>query len=336
MSRTSPPRRASATSGHGELAGAEARPVRGGAAARREGEAADGDQPGAGRPVGRVGLGRARQAAPGGGERRRSGAGPAASSARDGAQRGERRRLAVGLLEAEPGVARARARRTPPRWGRRPAPRRTVRPASTPSPRRRARRTARSQRRRSSARAAPGSAKRGRGVPTETDIAGQGTSWPRRAAPGRPPPRSAPAPTPTASAAGSASRSSSAMAAAAASSGVIASRHGKCAGGSVQSPAPLRPDLLAHRPSTSSQTPTRLRRVLEPVVGLGEAAAAGVAAGPLAPLDLGQPRMGGVLGPPHGPAAGPGPGSGGRPGPAARASACPPRGPGAWGRTARR
>ena len=89
---------------HGQLAGREARPVRRGATLGGEREAAHRDQPGAGRPVRRVGLGGAGQPPPGAGELgepARAGRAQAGDRA-DGGQRGS---VAVGLLEAEPRLA---------------------------------------------------------------------------------------------------------------------------------------------------------------------------------------------------------------------------------------
>ena len=82
----------------------EARPVRRVAAVVGEREAADRHQAGAGGPVRRVGLGRSGQLPPRGG-RLLEAPRPAALDPADAAERGERGAAAVGLLEAEPGLA---------------------------------------------------------------------------------------------------------------------------------------------------------------------------------------------------------------------------------------
>jgi hypothetical protein len=82
----------------------EPRPVPSGAAVVGEREAANGHETGAGRPVRRVGFRRARQLAPGGGglpEAPRA----AAGEVRRAAERGQGGAAAIGLLEAEPGLA---------------------------------------------------------------------------------------------------------------------------------------------------------------------------------------------------------------------------------------
>ena len=156
VSRTSRPRRASASSGTMQVGGAEAGPVRRGGAVGREREAADGDQPRAGRAVGRVGDGRRRRARATRAATAREAVRPARLEPRDAAERGERRAVAVGLLEAEPGVARRAARRTRRRSGR-PRGRRARVSAASDAARRSGARAARRARsgRSSSARAAP-------------------------------------------------------------------------------------------------------------------------------------------------------------------------------------
>ena len=121
--------------GDHELTGAEARPVRRGAALGREGEAADRDQAGARRPVGRARDRAAGERAPGRGD---LGEAPRARRLEPahGAERRQRRAAAIGLLEAEPVLARPRARRRRPRWDR-PQDRRP-RSARRAPPRRRA------------------------------------------------------------------------------------------------------------------------------------------------------------------------------------------------------
>ena len=117
--------------GDDELAGAEARPVRRRAALGREREAADRHEPGAGRAVGRAGDRAAGERAPGRGDRARSARARRPRAVRTRAERRERRAAAVGLLEAEPVLARPRARRRRPRSGRRRDRRATVSPTST-------------------------------------------------------------------------------------------------------------------------------------------------------------------------------------------------------------
>jgi hypothetical protein len=87
-----------------EVGGLEAGPVRRRAAVVGEREAADGHEPGAGRAVRRVGLGRARERAPGG-RGAREAIGAATLDPVHAAQRGECGARAVGLLEAEPRLA---------------------------------------------------------------------------------------------------------------------------------------------------------------------------------------------------------------------------------------
>ena len=146
VSRTSPPRRASATSGTVSDGRPEARPVRRAAAVGREREAADRDEPGAGGPSGASATAVAGELAPVRRDRPAKRPGPRASSRAHAAERGQRGAVAVGLLEAEPRLAGAargegdRARvdaRASGTRERRRAPRRRSR---------RARRTARSQR----------------------------------------------------------------------------------------------------------------------------------------------------------------------------------------------
>ena len=117
-----------------EVAGGEAVPVAGGPALGGEREAADRHEPGAGRPVGGVGLGRARQLAP---RRGRVGEAPRPAGA-DRARAAERAQggaAAVRLLEAEPRLAvAARRERDGARVDVRGAPGRSARQHLAPAP----------------------------------------------------------------------------------------------------------------------------------------------------------------------------------------------------------
>ena len=194
--RTSRPRRASATSGTTSPPGREAGPVRRRAAPRAaNGKPPTATSPAPARAVGSVGDRVAGQPPPRLGDRGEALAARRAEprsvracaglvvvarwlEPRRAPERGERRAVAVGLLEAEPVVAgeprgeHDRAR-VDVRRDRAPSS-----PASTPRPARRARRTARSQRSSSSARAAPWRARPSReaAVRARADTALQGTA----------------------------------------------------------------------------------------------------------------------------------------------------------------
>ena len=99
--------------GHVQRRGRVALPVRRRAAVGGEGEASDGDRPAAARAVGRVADGPGGQRAPAA-RHRREAVGPAGVQGRCRAQRGQRGPVAVGLLQAEPRLAR-----TPRRDGHR-------------------------------------------------------------------------------------------------------------------------------------------------------------------------------------------------------------------------
>ena len=92
--------------GDDQVGGAEAAPVRRARAVGREGEAAQGDQAGAGRAVRDVADRGPGQPAPGGGDGGEAVA-AAALEPRDAAERGDRGAVAVGLLQAGPGVVGA-------------------------------------------------------------------------------------------------------------------------------------------------------------------------------------------------------------------------------------
>ena len=131
--RTSRPRRASESSGTIRSAAPKPLPVRRARAVGGEGEAAEGDQAGAGRAVGDVADGAAGEPPPGGGDRARSGPGRGPPGGR--CSRGRRSRRRRG--RAAPGTPtrpRGAGRRTRPRAGRPRGRRAWSAPAATPSP----------------------------------------------------------------------------------------------------------------------------------------------------------------------------------------------------------